>query len=135
MQTGSMQPWPGGCPAPGDDPWPTTRVCKTLWPPQAGTKRWKDRYGAALVCVRYRHDAQGRHRYTTVELLIDHGPVRTPKGGRKLYELQAPFWNEALQRALRGGGAEWDRDAEVWRLSLSTAKALGVAQAIRKRKN
>jgi hypothetical protein len=52
------------------------RITKTLWPPQRGTQRLKRHHGAMLVCVRYRHDKQLRHRYTTVELLIDHGPLR-----------------------------------------------------------
>jgi hypothetical protein len=52
------------------------RITKTLWPPQHGTKRLKRHYGAQLVCVRYRHDRRMRHRYTTVELLIDHGPIK-----------------------------------------------------------
>lgn len=121
-------------PPASDEPWPTTRVSKTLWPPQAGTKRLRDRYGAALVCVRYRHDAEGRHRYTTVELMVDHGPVRTPRGGRRIYELDVPYWNDTLRRELLNAGAEWDKEANVWRLSLSTGKALGVVRQMRKRK-
>lgn len=119
---------------PGNEPWTTTRVSKTLWPPQAGTKRLRDRYGAALVCVRYRHDAEGRHRYTTVELMVDHGPVRTPRGGRRIYELDVPYWNETLRRELLNAGAVWDKDATVWRLSLSMAKALGVVKRLRRAK-
>jgi hypothetical protein len=65
---------------PSKEAWCTMRVTKTLWPPQHGTKRLKRHYGAQLVCVRYRHDRRMQHRYTTVELLIDHGPI---KGARR----------------------------------------------------
>lgn len=62
--------------------WRSTRVSKTLWPPQAGTKRLVQRYGEAVVCVRYRHDLKARMRYTTVEMVVDRGPVRGKRLGR-----------------------------------------------------
>jgi hypothetical protein len=62
---------------PSEEAWCAMRITKTLWPPQHGTKRLKRHYGAQLVCVRYRHDRRMRHRYTTVELLIDHGPMKS----------------------------------------------------------
>jgi hypothetical protein len=61
---------------PSKEPWCTIRIVKTLWPPQRGTQRLHRHYGVQLVCVRYRQDKQLRWRYTTVELLIDHGPLR-----------------------------------------------------------
>jgi hypothetical protein len=61
---------------PSKEAWCTIRIVKTLWPPQGGTKRLRRHYGTQLVCVRYRHDKKLRWRYTTVELLIDHGPLR-----------------------------------------------------------
>ncbi|HKX41878.1 MAG TPA: hypothetical protein VJO99_12025, partial [Burkholderiaceae bacterium] len=57
----------------------TTHVVKRLSPTQAGALKLARRYGDALVCVRYRHDAAGRHRYTTVELIIDEAPI-VPRG-------------------------------------------------------
>jgi hypothetical protein len=68
---------------PSRQAWSAMRVTKTLWPPQRGTLRLKRYYGAHLVCVRYRRDTQLGHRYTTVELLIDHGPVRKRQRGRR----------------------------------------------------
>src|SRR4051812_41936053 len=48
-----------------------TRIVKRLSASQAGAIKLARRYGDALVCVRYRHDLQGRLRYTTVELVVD----------------------------------------------------------------
>jgi hypothetical protein len=42
-----------------------------LKPGQKGTKRLTDKYGDALVCVRYRYDAESRQRLKTVELIVE----------------------------------------------------------------
>lgn len=57
------------------------RVLKKFMPGQLGTKRWKDQYGEALLCVRYREDTDAQRRYTTVELVVDERgmPVRHAK--------------------------------------------------------
>jgi hypothetical protein len=67
---------------PSKEAWCAIRIVKTLWPPQRGTKRLRRHYGAQLVCVRYRHDKRLSWRYTTVELLIDHGPLRVKPSRR-----------------------------------------------------
>lgn len=148
------KPWPptdaAATPAPGsvispstsrppssadEEPWASTHVVKTLWPPCAGTQRWRRRFGAALVCVRYRHDARRDHRYTTVELMVDHAPVRLKRGGRRDLELEVPAADHALRQALLGAGhgAEWDPSTRVWRLSTATARRLGVLSRTRRR--
>lgn len=48
-----------------------TATIKRLPPGAPGTKRLVERFGNALVCVRYRHDPQLNRRLTTVELIID----------------------------------------------------------------
>jgi len=42
-----------------------------LKPGQRGTKRLVKKYGSALVCVRFRYDAETRQRLKTVELIIE----------------------------------------------------------------
>ena len=56
-----------------------TRVVKKLSSQQGGALKLARRYGAALVCVRYRQDMQGLHRYTTVELVVDEAPVASKR--------------------------------------------------------
>lgn len=40
------------------------RVVKTLQPGDKGTRRWVDKYGSALVCVRYRATEDQGHEIT-----------------------------------------------------------------------
>lgn len=47
---------------------------RTLAPGQKGTKKLLRQYGAQLVCVRDRDDAERRLRCTTVELSIEQSP-------------------------------------------------------------
>lgn len=117
---------------PGDDPWHETSVVRTLWPPQPGTLRWRSDFGDVLVCVRYRHDARSLHRYTTVEILVDHAPVRALRSGRKAWQLKtiSPPPDKQRRRALRQAGAEWDPKIQAWRLSLTMARQLGLTGQI-----
>ena len=54
-----------------------TRVVKKIPASQPGALKLARCYGDALVCVRYRHDAQGLNRYTTVDLMVDHAPIQS----------------------------------------------------------
>ena len=53
-----------------------TNVVKKLAPDQNGAKKLARRFGDALVCVRYRYDADTGIRYTTVELLVGQAPLK-----------------------------------------------------------
>jgi hypothetical protein len=48
---------------------PSAPITKKLAPGSNGTKRLLEKYGTALVCVRYR--ANGGTRFTTVEIVVD----------------------------------------------------------------
>ena len=41
----------------------------TMKPGQNGTKRYMEKYGDRLLCVRYRYDKPKGRRFTTVELI------------------------------------------------------------------
>ena len=45
-------------------------ISKTLQPGDMGTKRFLNKYGDQLVCVRYRIDKQLQKRYTAIELIF-----------------------------------------------------------------
>jgi hypothetical protein len=47
------------------------RVGRTLAPGQKATKKLLRQYGAQLVCLHYRYDAERCPRFTTVELIIE----------------------------------------------------------------
>lgn len=72
----------GPMPEPPALPGRNTRVTKTLWPQQPGTLKLLQRYGPALLCVRYRHDASHQRRYTTVEIVVDEAAL-PPRARRR----------------------------------------------------
>lgn len=119
---------------PGDAAWSETRVVKTLWPPQAGTRALRKRFGGELVCVRYRQDPEGKHRYTTVELIVDHAPVRYHPSGVARHLLSAPFWDQHLRNQLMAHGAKWNHEEQAWQMTRATATKLGVLRKTRRMK-
>ena len=99
-----------------------------LFPGQPGALKLSRKYGDALVYVRYRLDADGLHRYTTVELIVDRVPIlkRIDRivGVRVLYE------ETTLQSAVRTSGATWDKPAKLWRMPYSVALGLDLQDRI-----
>jgi hypothetical protein len=106
----------------------STRVVKRLNPTQPGAIKLARRYGEALVCVRYRHDADGHHRLTTVELVVERVPiVRRPS---PIVAVKLPLDEPTLRIRAMTLGAKWDGKARVWYMSRAVAKELGVLKRI-----
>jgi hypothetical protein len=107
----------------------TTEVVKRLKPGQPGTRALQRRYGPALVCVRYRRDtATGHTRFTTVELVIDHGPPRR----QPLVRVTMYFDDVDTIRQAIALGAEWDDFQKTWRMPRRGAIQLGLISNKRK---
>jgi hypothetical protein len=47
------------------------KIKKILKPGQPGTKKWVEKFGEDLLCVRYRYDESRRRKFKTVELIVD----------------------------------------------------------------
>jgi hypothetical protein len=104
------------------------KVIKKLPPNGRGALRLAQRYGEALVCVRHRSDAQGKHRFTTVELLIDKTPIQRkadPIVGLRIGPEEKP-----LQAAVRAAGGTWDYKAKLWHISRRAAATLKLTDRI-----
>jgi hypothetical protein len=88
-----------------------------LKPGQRGTKRLVKKYGAALVCVRYRYDAESGQRLKTVELIIEKTDWKPPPV-RFALESQVPVQisasDLALRAAIKAAGGRWNRDKQLW---------------------
>jgi hypothetical protein len=97
-----------------------THVVKTLRAGQAGSRQWQERYGKALVCVRYRQDEQNTKRYVTVELVVADRPVRI-----RTVAVRIELHEKEQRQQARRAGALCDPDGLVWRLPQSQVKALG----------
>ena len=85
------------------EPRDTLRVSKKFLPGQPGTLKLARKHGDALVFVRYRVDAEGLHRYTTVELVVDHDPI--VKWVDRIVGVRVFYEETTLQLAVRAGGA------------------------------
>ncbi|HEX5686802.1 MAG TPA: hypothetical protein VFY73_22560 [Ideonella sp.] len=106
-----------------------TEVVKRLKPGQAGTRTLQRRYGPALVCVRYRKDtATGNTRFTTVELVVDHGPPRF----QPLVRVAIRFNDTDTRRQAIALGAQWDDLQKTWRMPRRGAIQLGLISNKRK---
>ena len=120
---------PDGSARPPTCPANTTEVVKRLKPGQPGTRALQHRYGPALVCVRYRRDAATGHtRFTTVELVIDHGPPRR----QPMVRVAIRFDDTDTRRQAIALGAEWDNDQKTWRMPRRGAIQLGLISNKRK---
>ena len=108
------------------------RVVKRLAATQPGALKLARRFGKALVCVRYRHDIEGQCRYTTVELVVDQGPILRRKEPRPDFVVlvRIPFSDTALQKRAESLGAQWDDRACIWRMRRNIAKQLGLLKQI-----
>jgi len=108
------------------------RVTKTLRPQQPGTLKLLRQYGNALLCVRYREDGRGRRRYTTVELVIDEGPVQRRYPDRTIVQVRMPLGDNELRARAMKLGAWWDAPTRTWHMSMKLARSLGLQAQVRR---
>ena len=106
------------------------RVTKTLRPHQPGTLKLTRRYGNELLCVRYREDAQGRRRCTTVELVIDEGPVQRRLSDRSIVRVTIPWREHDIRERAKVMRARWEPETRTWLMSMRTARSLGLGDRI-----
>lgn len=103
---------------------PSSIVRKKLAPGAPGTRRLQERYGAALVCVRYREAATAdgqRLRQTTVELVVDERKVPASE-----VWLHIEYNETELRQAVMQAGGIWDGKRRLWRIRTNAAKKLGL---------
>ena len=100
------------------------RVRQTLRPGQRGTRRFVERFGDRLVCVRYREDPARQRSLTTVEVVMDERtwrPRSTTRVGVRV------VWGEAeIAGRVKRAGGEWDSQRKVWALPAGEVRRLGL---------
>ncbi|MBI5920808.1 MAG: hypothetical protein HY847_04060 [Betaproteobacteria bacterium] len=100
-------------------------VTKKLAAGAAGTRRLLARFGAALVCVRYRGAAAGTRRYTTVELVVDERP------GKPDFSLVRIDYREStLRQQVKAAGGVWDARKKLWHLPRTAVRHLGLKDRV-----
>lgn len=104
-----------------------------LRPGAPGTKRFAEKYGDALVAVRYRYDEESLRRYTTVELVVDESkwiPERCISDPDRQVGLRIGYQESELRMRIRGVQPRWDPEAKLWWMTLGQASQLGLEERI-----
>jgi hypothetical protein len=104
-----------------------------------GTKRYQQRFGDRLLYVRYRHDPERQRRLTTVELIVDEGPLQRPRStvDKTLFPhpnqtifVRIDYAEEALRSKAKAAGAVWVAEHKRWKLPYHIAVKLGLRERI-----
>ena len=112
-------------------------VRTTLRPGERGTRKLAERFGARLVCVRYRYDPSTGKRYTTVELIVAEAPwtarTRKPRANRppdEMVYVRVGYAEEALRAKMKALGAIWRPRDKVWELPWGVVRGLGIEDRV-----
>ncbi|MBU5613749.1 hypothetical protein [Geomonas azotofigens] len=89
-----------------------------LKPGQRGTKRLVEKYGAALLYVRYRYDEERGVRLKTVEIVVEEKPWRPPARFREeeMVKVMVGYSEQALRAKLKAAGGRWNAMDKVWQV-------------------
>lgn len=106
---------------------------RTIKPGAPGTKKWVDKYGDTLVCVRYKYDEEKRRRLTTIEVIVDEkcwaaDERRIPKN--RMMNLRVDYGEINIARLVKAAGGKWNKTAKVWELPYKDVLALGLSKRI-----
>jgi len=100
------------------------RIIKKMEPKAHGAKKLANRFGDDLVCVRYRQDRESKRRYTTVEIVVDAGPMPEDKRIPAQVLVRIGFDELDLRQAAMQQGAIWVAQQRAWRISREAVKHL-----------
>lgn len=96
-----------------------------LKPGQKGTKALVEKYGDALICVRYRYDETSRTRIKTVELIVEKKELSsTQKKSEddRIVPVQIAFSETTLINIAKKMGGRWDPEVKLWYIQSSKIK-------------
>ena len=109
------------------------QIRRTLLPGQKGAKKFRDQYGAKLLCVRYRYDRARQLRVKTVELIVETAPWVHPSdqiAADALVGIKIAFSEVDLQRQVKQAGGKWDRTRRLWEIRYDQVVALNLKDRI-----
>ena len=103
----------------------------TRRPAQAGTKKYQQRFGERLVCVRYLYDAENGRRHKTVELIVETVPwqpnARDPRRrDEEMVAVRIGYAETDLRERAKRLGAIWRPAQKLWEMRWLDAKRLGI---------
>ena len=106
------------------------RVVKTLRPLQSGTLKLVQRYGEALICVRYRESHDRTTRYTTIELVVETGPAKSRGRDSEMVDIRIEWRETTLRARAKALGAKLDKHTALWRMPYRAARILGLTDRV-----
>ena len=84
---------------------------------QRGTKQLTDKYGEALLCIRFRYDEKRGRRFKTVELIVEQTEWTPPPSKydhNALVPLRIEASNLLLRTKVKAAGGKWFPDELLW---------------------
>ncbi|MFQ5865040.1 MAG: hypothetical protein ACE5IW_07415 [bacterium] len=101
---------------------------RKLIPGQPGTKKWVEKYGENLICVRYRYDSERKRKIKTVELIVEEGPWEADSRripNNKIVYVRIKYNEIYLRKVVKGAGGRWNKEKKLWELPYGEVKQLG----------
>jgi hypothetical protein len=86
------------------------------------------KYGAALICVRYRLSPDGTERITTIELEVER--VEVQRRSNPLVSVKIYASEIQLTAMAKAKGARFNGKTRLWRMHQNDALVLGLKQRI-----
>ena len=107
-------------------------IQRRLNPGAPGTKKYVEKYGDRLVCVRYKYYESSGIKTKTIELVESESPwqKRPHIPVNKSVYVRIDIEEKQLQHLIRAAGGHWDRSKQRWRLPYGTARSLGLDDRI-----
>jgi len=88
-----------------------------LKPGQRGTKTLVEKYGEALLCVRFRYDAELRQRLKTIELIVEKKEWTPPPPkytADNLVPLRIDAADISMRSQAKAAGGRWNPGKRLW---------------------
>jgi hypothetical protein len=88
-----------------------------LKPGQPGTKKLTEKYGDALLCIRFKYDEASRQRLKTVELVVERTDWTPPPprySADTLVHLRIDAFDLPSRSQVKAAGGRWDPERKLW---------------------
>ena len=109
------------------------KIIKKLNPGQPGTKKYVEKFGKKLVCVRYRYDCERKRKVKTNHIIAEDMPVKKNSGRipmNKIMNIQINYGEVHLGRIVKAAGGKWNRENKTWELAYQDVLELGLSERI-----
>jgi hypothetical protein len=104
------------------------RIAKKIKPSERGAIKLARTHGSELLCVRYRENADGTERITTVELIVERAVIQKREDPVVAFKLKSE--ESELRQMVQAKGGRYDGRRHMWKLRRSEVIRLGLRSRI-----